>query len=116
MRLVEQVDRLLTDNVGLRAKLRNVSGDTPPPGGPSDPTLPDRVEKLEEDIKDIKKTLIGLEPMIVRIDATTQATLPHLATKAELAEKPSKTYLWMILGVLIAAYGVGLAGIAVFLK
>jgi hypothetical protein len=109
-------------------------------------------------------------PLIVRIDATLTATLPHLATKAELqsafgtldgkigavvgnigtldgkigsldgkigsldgkigdlrsemhgelgklraelAEKPSKTYLWMVLGVLIMAYAAGLAGLAV---
>jgi hypothetical protein len=29
-----------------------------------------------------------------------------------LMEKPSKTYLWSVIGVLIAAYAAGLAGIA----
>jgi hypothetical protein len=33
--------------------------------------------------------------------------------RAELAEKPSKTYLWLVLGVLIMAYAAGLAGLAV---
>jgi hypothetical protein len=97
---------------------------------------------------DVKAILAQMLPLIVRIDAT----LPHLATKAELgalegkiggldgkigglegkigdlrsemhselgklraelAEKPSKTYLWMVLGVLIMAYAAGLAGLAI---
>jgi hypothetical protein len=32
--------------------------------------------------------------------------------RAELAEKPSKTYMWGILGVLITAYAAGLAAMA----
>ena len=91
-----------------------------------------RVGRLEQDVGDIKATLGRLEPMIVRIDAQ----LPYLATKAEfaqlrtemahlatkeevanvradLAEKPSRAYLWGILAVLLAAYGCGLAAIAV---
>lgn len=70
-----------------------------------------RLDRLEEDVREIKAMLAGLVPIIHRIDAT----LPHLATKAELAEKPGKTYLWMVLGVLIVAYAAGLAGLAVFL-
>jgi hypothetical protein len=52
------------------------------------------------------------------------ATLPHLATKAEvtelrddiaaaLAEKPSKTYMWGVLAALLTAYACGLAALAV---
>jgi hypothetical protein len=59
------------------------------------------------------------------------ATLPHLATKADLAdvrtelkediaeikvslaEKPGRTYMWGILAVLLTAYACGLAGLAV---
>jgi hypothetical protein len=59
------------------------------------------------------------------------AVLPSLATKADVAElrseferrmsrverelsdKPSKIYRWAILGVLLAAYACGLAGLAV---
>jgi hypothetical protein len=44
------------------------------------------------------------------------ATLPHLATKAELAElraelpdKPSKTCMWGVLAALINAYAAGLS-------
>ncbi len=75
--------------------------------------LEPRVAHLEEDMRDVKATLARLEPMIVRIDATLTATLPHLATRAELADKPGKAYLWGVLAVLIAAYGAGLAGLAV---
>ena len=50
------------------------------------------------------------------------ATLPHLATRAELAglrgelraelgDKPGKVYMWGILAVLVAAYAAGLAGL-----
>jgi len=38
--------------------------------------------------------------------------LPHLATKAELADKPGKVFLATAIGILIAAYAVGLAGLA----
>jgi len=75
--------------------------------------LEPRVARLEEDMRDVKATLARLEPMIGRIDATLTATLPHLATRAELAEKPGKAYLWGVLAVLIAAYAAGLAGLAV---
>jgi hypothetical protein len=68
----------------------------------------------------VKGILARIEPMIIRIDAT----MPHLATKAELtqlgsdlrtelAEKTSKTYMWGVLGGLIAAYAAGLAALAV---
>ena len=115
--------------------------------------LEPRVVRPEDEMRDVKATLARLEPMIVRIDATLTTTLPHLATKAELAnlrsemtggmaelrsemtgkiadlrsemtggfsalrgdlaEKPSKAYLWGVLAVLIAAYAAGLAGLAV---
>jgi hypothetical protein len=137
--------------------------------------MEDRVARLEVDMQDVKSVLSRLEPMIVRIDATLTATLPSLATKAELtdmrsdlakdisglrieisqeisdlrtgvskdvsdlrtdgtgvraemikeisgfraemiakfADVPTKTYLWGILGVLITAYGSGLAALAV---
>jgi hypothetical protein len=91
---------------------------------PYDPRMEARVARLEEDMREVKAVLSRLEPMIVRIDAVVGATLPTLATKAELAvwgsdlrtelaEKPSKTYMWGVLGVLIAAYAAGLAALAV---
>jgi hypothetical protein len=67
-----------------------------------------RLEHLEEDMREIKATLARLEPMIIRIDAQ----IPHLATKAELAEKPGKVYLATAIGVLLVAYAAGLAGLA----
>jgi hypothetical protein len=127
--------------------------DTPVGTTPPSPDLEFRMTRVEHDVGDLKAILGQILPMIVRIDATITATLPHLATKAEmqagfaaldakigdlrtevhsgdaalrtemhsefgklrseLAEKPSKTYLWMVLGVLIMAYAAGLAGLAV---
>ena len=91
---------------------------------PDDPRMEARVARLEEDMREVKAVLARLEPMIIRIDAVVSATLPTLATKGdladlrselrgELAEKPSKTYMWGLLGVLIAAYAAGLAAMAV---
>lgn len=123
--------------------------DTPIGTNPPDPDLEFRVTKLEHDVVDLKAMLGQVLSIAVRLDAT----LPHLATKAEmqagfaaldakisdlrvevhdgdaalrtemhsefgklraeLADKPSRTYLWMVLGVLIMAYAAGLAGLAV---
>jgi hypothetical protein len=113
---------------------------------PYDLPVEDRVSRLESDMHEVKSVLSRLEPMIVRIDATLTATLPNLATKAEVAnlrsdmtreisdlrteitgevaglrtemiarfaDVPTKTYLWGILGVLITAYGSGLAALAI---
>jgi hypothetical protein len=97
--------------------------------------MEERVARLELDMRDVKSLLSRLEPMIIRIDATLTSTLPHLATRAEvskeisglriemnqklsetnlkLSELPTKTYMWGVLAVLIAAYGAGLAALAV---
>ena len=97
--------------------------------------MEDRVALLEGDMQDVKSLLFRLEPLIIRIDATLTSTLPHLATRLEVAavrsdvnkdisglrlemnqklsDLPTKTYMWGILGMLIAAYGAGLAALAV---
>lgn len=49
-------------------------------GGPHDRGMEGRVARLEDDMRDIKATLLRLEPMIIRIDAA----VPHLATRQEL--------------------------------
>ena len=78
------------------------------------PDMAPRVEQLEHEVADIAAMLARLEPMIARIDAT----VPGLATKAEverlraqvsaqLAEKPSKTYLWALLAALLLAAAAG---------
>ena len=68
-----------------------------------------------------------MREMQVGLTARIDGTLPHLATKAELtelraelradlADKPGKTYLRAVIGVLVAvivaSYGAGLAAIA----
>jgi chromosome segregation ATPase len=97
-----------------------------------------RVDRLEAEMREIKEA-------VIRIEATLNATLPHLATKAELttgladvridlrtdlhrvetelrselaalkvelADKPGKMWLTTAIGLLIAAYVAGLAGLA----
>ncbi len=96
----------------------------PPAGGPYLQSLETRVSRLEEEQRDMRGSLARLELAAARIEAMLAATLPHLATKAELAElrmelaeKPSKTYLWLVLGVLMSAvlgsFGAGLAAISI---
>jgi len=79
-----------------------------------------RVSRLEEDVRDMKSSIGRLEATtgrlemnVVEIKTMLVATLPHLATKADLAEKPGKIYMWGILGGLLTAYACGLAGLAV---
>jgi hypothetical protein len=85
----------------------------------------DRLARLEEDVRVIRTTLVSLLPVIHRIDAT----LLHLATKAELTtglsdlrtdisavkieltDKPGKMWLATAIGVLLVAYTAGLAGL-----
>jgi hypothetical protein len=70
----------------------------------------DRLDRLEQDVAEIRTTLGRLEPMIIRIDAM----LPHLATKAELADlrtdvhtmlarMPTHAYLWGVMAALFTA-------------
>jgi hypothetical protein len=68
---------------------------------------------VENDVHDIKDILVELKVAVVRMEAKLDATLPHLATKADLAEKPGKTYMWGILAALLTAYACGLAALAV---
>ncbi len=58
----------------------------PHDGGPYDPAMEARVSRLEEDMREVKATLPRMEASIIRIETMLAATLPHLATKADLAE------------------------------
>ena len=134
-----------------------------PDGGPYDPLLERRGLRLEEDGRQVTAAITRLEESVgrleagsdrldakfdrldasvqrlevgfVRLESMLAATLPHLATKGELAatradlqgllielksdvtaglaEKPGKIYMWGVLAVLLAAYACGLAGLAV---
>lgn len=47
-----------------------------------------------------------LDLSVGRLEAKFDATIPHLATKEQMAKLPTRTYLWGVLGVLIACiYG-----------
>ncbi|MBW4090287.1 MAG: hypothetical protein HIU82_04130 [Proteobacteria bacterium] len=91
---------------------------------PYDPGLDRRVSRVEDDMRDMQAGIARVETALVEIKAMLAASLPHLATRAELAqlrgdlrtdlgEKPGKLYMWGILAVLVAAYAAGLAGLAV---
>ncbi len=91
---------------------------------PDDPSVGHRFLRLAGDMRDMQTGLSRVETTLAEIKAMLGATLPHLATRAEvtalrgevqagLAEKPGKLYMWGILAVLIAAWAAGLAGFAV---
>lgn len=92
----------------IREIERRVGGSGGAPLPPSD--LGARVDRLEREVADIAAMLARVEPMIARIDAT----VPGAATKAEverlraqiaaqLAEKPSRAYLWGLALLLLLA-------------
>jgi hypothetical protein len=105
----------------------------PGSGGRYGPDTEPRLSRVEHDVRDLKDTQADLKSIVTRIEAkldavlphlatkadlanmraTLDATLPHLATKADLADKPSKTYMWSILAALLTAYACGLAALAV---
>jgi outer membrane murein-binding lipoprotein Lpp len=97
--------------------------------------LDTKVDRLDSKVDRLDAAVQRLEMGFIRLETMLAATLPHLATKAELAntradvqtlrielksdiavglaEKPSKAYMWGIVAVLLAAYACGLAGLAV---
>jgi len=71
--------------------------------------LTHKFEELKATTHELKGTVDDLRVVVARIEAQ----FPYLATKADLAKKPSKTYMWGILAVLLTAYACGLAALAV---
>ena len=69
-------------------------------GGPHDPGMEARVAKLEtavghiqEDVRDIKAALAQLVPVVNRMDGFLQATLPSLATRADVEREAASLRL-----------------------
>ncbi len=56
----------------------------------------------------LESAVAELKVMVARIDAQ----LPYLVTKADLADKPGKAYMWGIMAALLTAYACGLAALA----
>lgn len=78
------------------------------------------IARLENDVSGLKSEMAEVKLIVARMEERLSATLPHLATKsgladikAELAEKPSTTYMWGVMAALLTAYACGLAALAV---
>ena len=85
-------------------------------GGAYDPGWEARVSRLEGDMGDVKASTGRLEAAVADLRvmiARIEAQIPYLATKADLADKPGKAYMWGIMAALFTAYACGLAGLAV---
>jgi hypothetical protein len=67
------------------------------------------VEDLEAAMGRLVTAVADLRVTVARIDAQ----IPYLATKADLAEKPGKAYMWGIMAALLTAYACGLAALAI---
>jgi chromosome segregation ATPase len=96
-----------------------------------------RIDRLELRFDGLDDRLRRIEDAVIRIEATLAATLPHLATKAELAtgladvrselgsqisslrtelaDKPSRLYMWGVMAAMTAAYTAALAAMGVLL-
>lgn len=84
------------------------------PDQPIEPAVPQaypsgleaRVSRLEDSFTGMKTDVNEIRVSIARLEAKFDATIPHLATKEQMAKLPTRTYLWGVLGVLIACiYG-----------
>lgn len=69
-------------------------------GGPHDPGVEPRIARLEaavnhiqEDVRDIKAVLAQLVPVVNRMDGFLQATLPSLATRADVEREAASLRL-----------------------
>ena len=97
-------------------------------GGPHDPMMEARVARLEADMSEVKSLLHGqVVPLLHRIDerlnhTASKVDLSNVAAdlrsetndlriemstrlmgvQAELAERPTRSYLWMVVGVMVA--------------
>lgn len=85
-------------------------------GGGYDPGWESRISRLESDMGDVKASTTRLETAVADLRvvvARIDAQIPYLATKADLAEKPGKAYMWGIMAALLTAYACGLAALAI---
>ena len=67
-------------------------------------------------MRDMKATTGRLEAGMNEVKlilARMDGQFAHLATKADPADKPGKLCMWGILATLLAAYGSGLAALAI---
>jgi len=75
-----------------------------------------RVSRLKDSMLDVKGSVVRLVSVVAELKvmvARIEAQIPYLATKADLADKPGKAYMWGILAALLTAYASGLAALAV---
>ena len=67
------------------------------------------MQDVKASVGRLESAVADLKAMVGRIDAQ----IPYLATKADLADKPGKAYMWGIMAALLTAYACGLAALAV---
>lgn len=105
--LNEQIDKRINERMGKRPV---DSGGGPP----HDSGMEARVARLEDDVKEIKAALGRLEPSLSEMNGFIHATLPALATRADLARLPSAAGLWGMIATVIAV-ALAMVGVVVAL-
>jgi hypothetical protein len=69
------------------------SGPHDPGAGPRIAKLEATVDHIQEDVRDIKAVLAQLAPVVNRMDGFLQATLPPLATRADVEREAASLRL-----------------------
>jgi hypothetical protein len=63
-----------------------------------------RIDRFELRLDAFEDRLRHVEEILIRIDERLAATLPTLATKAEVTDKPSRLYMWGVMAAMTTAY------------
>jgi predicted metalloprotease with PDZ domain len=85
-----------------------------------------RPDRVEARLDGFEERLRRIEGTVIRIDERLATVLPDLATKAELADlraemvaqladKPSRLYMWGVVAAMTGAYTAALAAVGVLL-
>ena len=69
---------------------------------PHDPGVEERISRLEADVREIDRSLRRIAPAIDRMDGFLQATLPTLATKADIAKLATTGQMWTMVASVVA--------------
>lgn len=114
---VAQVEGKVSELRGMAGDIARVAGHVAQVEGKVDEFrgMAGDIAQVARHVAQVEGKIGELRGEVLRGDAALHSEMhsTFAAIRADLAEKPSKTYLWMVLGALIMAYAAGLAALAV---